>query len=353
MRSAVHRLLVQGYLGGLIFPRLLSAASTLMRRLERRFGRGEARAFISYDNRIRLQFMVLQGRDGFLFHRDHDALDQMAGRIAFVPRQVAVWVEALRARAAWCEANGAVMRVLVAPEKHVIYADKLPRLIRVADARPVAQLLEALPPDLDGKVLYPVEALRAASLRRPTFQKTDTHWTSFGAFTAYRALVDSFEPEYPLETAEEEELTWKERAVMGDLGVRFEREIGETVAVADPVAAYRLVWQNHNFGRGAIHVFENERRDLPRCVLFRDSFSNALIPFLMRGFSRIVAVSSMTCHYDLLDQERPDVVLFAVVERFLATFGNGRTIQLPRDAAHVPFEEETGTPLSTIPGPPD
>ena len=353
MASTVRLLLAQNYLKGLAFTWVLSLASALGMRLRRRFGRGEAQAVLSVDNRIRLHSRVQQGRDGFLFHRDHDALDQLTGRIAFASRQIDVWIEAIRARAAWCDAHGAALRVLIIPEKHVVYAEHLPRLTRVAAVRPVTQLLEALPADLRAKVSYPVQALRAASLRRPTFQKTDTHWTSFGAFTAYRILADSLASEVPLETVKEGELTWKERSVVGDLGVRFERERGETIAIAEPVSTYRLVWQNHNFGRGAIHVFENERRDLPRCVLFRDSFSNALIPFLIRGFSRIVAVSSLSCHYDLLEQERPDVVLFAIIERFLATFGTGEEIELPKDATLASFADATGTALSDIPPPPD
>lgn len=352
MSSTYRWLLVQGYLSGVFVTRLLPIASAFALNLRKRFGKGEVQAFASFDSRIRLQHLVLVGRDGFLFHRDHDALDQLMGRITFGRRQIAVWIDALAARAAWCDAHGTRMRALIIPEKHVVYPDKLPRLVRVAADRPVAQLLGAVPPALAAKVLYPVDALRQASAREKTFQKTDTHWTSFGAFVAYRALVDSLESDLPLESVREDELTWKERPVVGDLGVRFDRERGETIAVAEPVTAYKLVYQNHNFGRGAIHVFENERRDLPRCVLFRDSFSNALIPFLMRGFSRIVAVSSLSCHYDLLEQERPDVVLFVVIERFLATFGTGDTIELPEDAARTPFATYTGTALSDIPAPP-
>ncbi len=308
----------------------------------------EVEAVAPFDSRIRFQHIVLKGRDAFLFHRDHDALDQLTGGLVFRRRQIDVWIDALKARDAWCRAHDARMRLMIIPEKHVVYADKLPKFVRISPSRPVKQIFAAADADLAKTMLYPVDALRAAGSRMNTFLKTDTHWTSFGAFIAYRALVDSLAADLSLETVSEDELTWRERPFTGDLGVRFSRERTETIAIANEVASYHVTFQNHNFARGAVHVYENERRDLPRCVLFRDSFSNALIPFLMRGFSRIVAVSSMSCHYDLLEQEKPDVVLFVVIERFVATFGTSSTIELPRDDSGMSFAEFTGTDLELL-----
>ncbi len=326
---------------------LRPALSNTLASLRAISGLGEP--FALFDGRIRLQFVPVKGRDGFLFHRDHDVLEQLAGSLTLAPRQIAVWRDAFAARQAWCDANGAAMRVLFIPEKHVVYREKLPRFVKIAARRATMRLAAAAAPVLAAPPLYPVEALRAASARRRTYLKTDTHWTNFGAFVAYRVLAESLATSRDIEIASEAELVWKERRNIGDLGVRYQRERGETIEVAAPVARYTLAFQNHNFSRGAVHVYENERRDLPTCVLFRDSFSNALIPFLMRGFSRLVAVSSLSCHYDLLDHERPDVVLFVAIERFIATFGMGHTIELPEDAAGRPFEAFSGTALGELP----
>ena len=308
----------------------------------------EVEAVAPFDSRIRFQHTPLKGRDGFLFHRDHDALDQLTANLVLRRRQIGVWVAALEARWAWCTEHGSVMRFLIIPEKHVVYDDKLPRHVRVSPQRAALQLLAALDGGLSERTSYPIEALRAARRVRPTFFKTDTHWNAYGAFVAYQALMASLQSEIALHTVQEGELVWKERPYVGDLGVRFSPERGETMTTAEPTANYSLVFQNHKYARGAVHVYENERRDLPTCVLFRDSFSNFLIPYLMRGFSRLVAVSSLSCHYDLLDKEKPDVVLFVVIERFLATFGMGRTIELPGDEARTPFETFSGTDLGAL-----
>ena len=350
------RLINQLFLRG-VFQRVLRSVQpivygTAMKLRTMRNDR-EAEAVAPFDSRIRFQHVPLKGRDGFLFHRDHDALDQLTANLVLRRRQIDVWIAALKGRLAWCADNNSVMRFLIIPEKHVVYDGKLPRFIRVSPQRAAMQLLAAVEGDLSERTFYPVEALRAASRVKPTFFRTDTHWNGYGAFVAYQALMDSLRPEIALETVGEGELVWKERPYVGDLGVRFTRERGETMITAEPTANYKLAFQNHNFARGAVHVYENERRDLPTCVLFRDSFANFLIPYLMRGFSRLVAVSSLSCHYDLLEQEKPDVVLFVVIERFIATFGMGRTIELPEDALRVPFETFSGTDLGALrPAPP-
>lgn len=317
-------------------------------KLRSRLTGAEARAPTDYDTRFWYHNLLIRGRDGILFHRDHDVLEQLTGAQVLSGRQVAVWVDALRRRDAWCEAHGSLFRALFIPEKHVVYARDLLKPLPLAERRPVRQVLAALDGALASRVLYPVEELRAGRAHRPTFLTTDTHWTSYGAFLGYRALVDSLSPALDLPSARDDDLTWRDRRHVGDLGVRLDPEESETATVADPPAPFRLVFQNGNFGRGAVHVYESDQPHLPRCVLFRDSFASAMIPFLMRGFSRLVAVSSLTCHYDLLEQEKPDVVLCAVIERFVATFGQGDTILLPEDAANPPLAACCGVPPEAL-----
>ena len=298
--------------------------------LTTRMSDSEVRAPAPFDVRMWYHNIAIEGSDGYLFHRDHDALEQLTGAIKFRARQLDVWTEALRARIAWCEANASHFRLVIIPEKHVVHSDKLPRGLIIARDRPVTQLLAALDAKIGRHTFYPITALKEQSRAAPFF-KTDTHWTPYGAFLVYRHLMESLASDVALEIMEASDIVWQERAFVGDIGVRFDPERGELASFPTVNTEYSLVFQNHNFGRGAVHIYENARRDLPHCVLFRDSFANALIPFLMGSFSRIVAVSSLSCYFDLLEKEKPDVVLFLVVERFVATFGLEDTIQLPDD----------------------
>jgi hypothetical protein len=315
-----------------------------------RWRHNPASAKISVDTRIRLQHSVIVGKDNFLFHRDCDAIEQLTGALTYTPRHLEQWVSTVADRRIWCDSKNIVSRFLIIPEKHVVYQDKLPRTIRISKRRAAAQIISAAGPAFDNYILYPDESLRKARARKETFFLTDTHWTHFGAFIAYQELVRSISCDRPIEMVDEDELAWTEQAYIGDLGVRFDPERSETASMSQFITPlpYRLAYQNRKFGRGAVHIYESNRKDLPHCVLFRDSFANFLIPYLMKGFSRLVAVSSLSCHYDLLEVERPDVTILAVVERFLASYGMGGEIEMPQDQNGLSFEQCCDTDLNTV-----
>ena len=71
------------------------------------------------------------------------------------------------------------------------------------------------------------------------------------------------------------------------------------------------VWRQRPFAYGV------DRRDLPRAVVFRDSFSNALIPFLSENFERTLYVWDPDLLPEFVESERPDVVIQQIAERLI------------------------------------
>jgi alginate O-acetyltransferase complex protein AlgJ len=62
---------------------------------------------------------------------------------------------------------------------------------------------------------------------------------------------------------------------------------------------------------------------LPRAVMFHDSFGESLQPFLSQHFSRIVYSSGpadwrRNCDPQLVERERPQLVIQEIAERLLA-----------------------------------
>ena len=67
--------------------------------------------------------------------------------------------------------------------------------------------------------------------------------------------------------------------------------------------------------------YENENRKLPRGLMFRDSFSDPLTPFLSNDFSSIVYISGYwNQKFNILESiklVRPHIVIEQIVERNL------------------------------------
>ena len=56
---------------------------------------------------------------------------------------------------------------------------------------------------------------------------------------------------------------------------------------------------------------------LPRAVMFRDSFGNALVPYLSEHFRRILYVWNRDVDPRVVGVEKPDIVIQQIVGRFL------------------------------------
>jgi len=65
-----------------------------------------------------------------------------------------------------------------------------------------------------------------------------------------------------------------------------------------------------------VSILKTDVEDAPRALIFRDSFSTALIPFFARSFSEIMLDHHRknTLNKDLVEAFRPDVVLFIFIE---------------------------------------
>jgi hypothetical protein len=73
---------------------------------------------------------------------------------------------------------------------------------------------------------------------------------------------------------------------------------------------------DENWNQGRV-VLEIDDPALPKAVVFRDSFGSALIPFLAEHFRRSVYLWRYDFAVDVLEQERPDVVIWLMTSRRL------------------------------------
>jgi hypothetical protein len=78
-----------------------------------------------------------------------------------------------------------------------------------------------------------------------------------------------------------------------------------------------MIFENGLYDRGRLAAYENLDPSLPRTVVFRDSSSSWVLPFVSESFSRIVALGSPHNHEGLIEREKPDVVILELIERWV------------------------------------
>ena len=271
---------------------------------------------------------VVIGRDGWFFYAEDDTIDDFTNQSLLTPGEIMNWRAAITDAAKWTRSRRGTYLFTIAPDKHVIYGDKLPPTVRqVERTSRTDQVLNAISDLGVGLDLRPglIEARRAERV----YHRTDTHWNDRGVFAAYQQIIGALRlrnpaipPAWPRANFEPvaHDGSGHDLARMMGLGrvlVEEELELEPTRArraiVVEPAGAEK----NAEVGR---LVTEIPGSPLPRAVIFRDSYVSALVPFLSEHFSRAVYLWQNDFDADVVAAEHADVVIQEIVGRHLYSY---------------------------------
>lgn len=264
---------------------------------------------------------VLRGLNQWLFlHRDpNDVIGQHMGRVRLDRRKRRAWADLLRKRCVTVERIGSVWLCAVIPDKNFVYPEYLPAEVVPSERRLLDEFLD-LSNRVGAPTVYGLGDLQKAKEQGQLFSKIDTHWNHLGAYVAYlgicRALAGSGVAIRPVpETA----IEWQSEVVPGDLGSKlYPQATGVTVRAGLATHEATQVFDNRVQNHGRVIVFEQDWPQGPTCVVFGESFVQNLLLFLKESFRRLVFVHTSMLVSEVLEGERPDVVLTVPLERFLA-----------------------------------
>ena len=272
---------------------------------------------------------VIMGRDGWLFYADDSGLEDYASETPLTPAELANWRTAIVGIRDWLHMRGIAYVFTIAPDKHVIYPEAMPASIhRIGAQSRLDQVIAAV--SAAGVTVVDLRgALRAGKARERLYQKTDSHWNERGALIAYQQIVNAARAQLPGVTAPwthddfESGTTQREgmdlAAMMGLVRVLREEDltlVPKHPRLAQVIEPQGALTSDHE-GRLVTEVAGSE---LPRAVVFRDSFFSQLAPFVSEHFSRTVYVWQDDFDADVVLKERPNLVIQEIVGRHLHGF---------------------------------
>lgn len=284
---------------------------------------------------------VLAGPDGWLNlaqeNPDLNVVQDWRNILPYPPSQLSRWVSVYTARRDALARQGVRYLIVICANKHGIYPEGIPP--RINQAHPTGrtdQLLAALA-EAGVEVLDLRPVMRAEREHRLAYYRTDNHWTPHGAFAGYQAITSRLAGAFPsMPRWERKDFNiYETPGLKGGYGYML--ALGdyypEQQIVYEPIRP-RLAKEVEGPPLAGVSfqpskAFETGQPGLPRAVVFRDSFSFELIPFLAEDFSRSVYVwpyPSDPVHgprlfdMDLITAEKPDVVIDEFVERYFTVF---------------------------------
>jgi alginate O-acetyltransferase complex protein AlgJ len=268
---------------------------------------------------------VVVGKEGWLYFRADGDRDFIGSRglNPMTSSELDAWQKLLETRQKFLAARGIPYLVVVPPDKQTIYPEYLPYEYRpVLPVSRLDQLIQRLK-DTHSPVrivdLRP--ALLAAKSKWLLYRKTDTHWNDLGAFVGYQVIIHAIQDTLP---------KWHiVPQTLDDFTVGPEGpEIGDLARMMDMPSLYpakgRALFRKIPFpippamaDRERIAVMDLHDPTKPRLVIYRDSFSIALVPMLGPHFGRVAYAFIYPMERTVIAQEKPDLVITEFIERNL------------------------------------
>lgn len=266
---------------------------------------------------------VIVGKKGWFFKNDTFAVLDSRKLNRFDSSYLDGMKNTLKQRIQYLEGKGIKYYVIVPPNHDRIYKEYYPERYTVVPNAGHDRLdyyKKFCQQTLNFSIIDPTDSMMKYKFFHDVYYSTDTHWNLFGAWVGYRNLIEAIRRDFPcIQPLEYSELAITDTFTnQGDLSAMLGME--EIYKRKEFKVKDRLGRVNIELPATAEMVmhFKNTSR-LDSCQLkvmvFRDSYSNYLIPYLNLHFKEAVYIWSYNFLQDLVESEKPDIVILEAQQR--------------------------------------
>ena len=249
---------------------------------------------------------LIMGNDGWLFlKKDYAILDQYRGINRFSNHELEQWVKTLEAYRSWLASQNIKFLVVVAPNQQTAYSEFMPYYVNKVNSETrldqVNRYLKKSKSKIDFLDLR--NAMLEGKERFPNYRlynKYEGHWNSLGAFIAYEQIMDSLQKENPrLKTF-----------TINDFNISTYSSSWNMPPLVETRFDFSLKKLNNPINDSNFKI-----------LFYGDSFGDtALLSFLKLSIPNIISVNTnwKPFPFDVIINEKPNIVIFELVERYLA-----------------------------------
>jgi alginate O-acetyltransferase complex protein AlgJ len=281
---------------------------------------------------------VMKGKNNWYFYTGEKMFENFTGRNLRSAQEVSEWIDENRKKRRWLESKGIRYLFVVPPNKTSIYNEFVgePYVHNQGMTR-WTQIKKQLSDNDKSTILDLIPVLRKENHIETLFYRSDTHWTPNGAYLGYLAIAEKIESllpgihvkkDFTISPIVRRKCDSKEDSCNGDLtnmlldydsfyesysDVYLSSPCMERLPLDLPLSNLRTDHEDRFF------MTRCEQGTL-KAVVFRDSFSSALVPFLSENFKEVIYLWK---YFDkknieeILSQFKPDIVIEIQAERVI------------------------------------
>lgn len=285
---------------------------------------------------------VVVGTDEWLYYSG--TLDDYLGRNQLSPRGVQNIAHNVSLMQQYVESKGSKFIFTVAPNKNSLYDQNMPYYYIEGET----STIDTLVPELVRMNVHYADLFSLYEEQDEIlYFKRDTHWNAKGALLAYNSILDALDKQH--EDYEDAAYVTKTDHI-GDLDTMLypaAPQLEDEYYYQESDTGYTYEGEFESVEDSWIHTTDPSEEEV--LLMYRDSFGNALIPFLADEFGS--AYFSKLVPYNLgnLDEYDPDYVIVERAERHLPYLGENPPIMEgpPREEIDPGEVVETETTITT------
>lgn len=262
---------------------------------------------------------VVQGKEGWLFLGNHfnNGLNNSFGNNRFKPNElenITTYLEQIKNH---LTQRNIAFYVVIPSDKNRIYQEYLPYKLQQNTTK-LEFLKSHLSKTLELNIIDLYEPLVKAKNSEQVYIKTDTHWNDYGAFVGYDIVMNRLNEAFKITKLNLNDYTIiSDNDYYGDIAKMINLNLKDTrIKFSKKVKrASRLKESKSN-----VYHYVNPNNNL-KLLFYRDSFSNAWIPFFNETFGECLYIKNHDFNKSLIESYKPDIVIFEIIERNINNLG--------------------------------
>jgi alginate O-acetyltransferase complex protein AlgJ len=274
------------------------------------------------------------GKSGWLFYTGDMSIQDYQKTAPINVGNMKLIINALGQIKKKTDQSGGTFLLVIPPDKSTVYSKYMPDEIPViGQASNFDRLVERIKSDSNIQVLDLRPVFMNMSETSQIYYKTDSHWNCLGAFYAYNEIVSKLadlHPNLQAYTLSDFQIIPSQNSLLdlpSSMGLNLKEEAMDAVPKFDVKLSILPALDGVNIGK-SLRIVTNSKKDLPDLIIFHDSFYNACLdkfiePTVSRTISLHYGDAGLGEQLNLIEKEKPDIVIFEFVERqmdFLARY---------------------------------
>lgn len=299
-------------------------------------GRGQliiANNYIKYKtfSELATNPMVYFGKEDWMFYIGENVKEIYENKKLYTPEELKKMTRNLEERRDWLKEKGIAYYVLFPRMSHYFYQENVGEGIHQYIKKPrLEQFLEYLKQHSTVNIIDVYSPMLAAKNKYPRdlYYRSDSHWNLFGAYFAYEAVIQRIQRDYPQvkNPIPLNEINWVETE-------SNEADLSKLISLSNAITRHEFLPIHSDVNSStpvvapnypeyhSVHpliVYQGKDSVAPAIVMNRDSYSNFLIPYFSKHFSRQTYIWSPLFFPTIIEKEKPAIVISEMMERFVS-----------------------------------